>query len=187
MPMIRLQFKDVVAFVRLHPLWVSCAMSNVLLAVASVFLWQDLEALNEIYQEKSTDGQAVLATVASGSPLRRELALVRETVHRIDENLFVESDLPGNYVYFDIIKTKANCQSIEPTPLSSAPAPEGALYKSIPYTLKVTGTYQQTAAFLHGVETGPRLVRITSFSFNRREVASPALLLELSVELLCKK
>ncbi|MDD3179085.1 MAG: type 4a pilus biogenesis protein PilO [Opitutaceae bacterium] len=182
----RLQFNDLAALMRLHPLWVSCATLSVLLAGTSVFLWQDIKTLNKIYQERSTEGQAVLATVALSSPLRRELTLVRETVRRIDDNLFVESDLPGNYVYFDIIKTKARCQSIEPTPLSSAPAPAEALYKSVPYTLKVTGTYEQTAGFLHGIETGPRLVKITSFSFNRREVASPSILLELSVELLCK-
>ena len=62
-----------------------------------------------------------------------------------------------------------------------------SLYKRIPYSLTVTGTYEQTGTFLYAIETGPRLANITSVSFRRSEPGSPALNLEVNLELLGKK
>ena len=64
-----------------------------------------------------------------------------------------------------------------------------SLYKRIPFTLRATGTYAQTAAFLYAIETGPRLTYIPTLMYRRVELetANPAVILEMNVQMLGKK
>ncbi len=57
----------------------------------------------------------------------------------------------------------------------------------MPYTLRLSGSYEQIMAYLIAIETGPRLANITAFSFTRRDKDGTGVTLELSLELLGKK
>jgi len=71
--------------------------------------------------------------------------------------------------------------------LSSTPIDSKSPYRLIPYKLRLTGAYEQVAGFLGGLESGPRLAVINSFSFHRRETGGPVVVLELDVGLLGKR
>jgi Tfp pilus assembly protein PilO len=57
----------------------------------------------------------------------------------------------------------------------------------VPYGLRVIGTYEHVVAFLLGLETGPRLVKITTFSVSRTDPSGASVSLDLNVELLGKR
>jgi Tfp pilus assembly protein PilO len=186
--MARFDSKEILAFVRLHPGWVGCIVASVLAASASGFLlWRDIPELNALYQERAKDDQVLLTTLASGPTLRQELTQVREATRQIEENLVIETNLAVNHLYFYSREEQTRSRLTEMHPLSSSPPAASSPYRSIPYSLKVTGTFEQTAAFLQSLETGPRLLKVVSFSFRRREPGGSTILLDLTVELLGKK
>ena len=71
--------------------------------------------------------------------------------------------------------------------LNSPGTDKSPLYRRVPYTLRITGTYPQVASFLLALETGPRLVKISGFSYARADSAGSAMTLDLALELLGKK
>lgn len=185
--MARLDHKASIALLRHHPVLVAGVIANVLLALGSFYLWQQIRTLDVVYQERSREGESLLATVASGSSLRHELTQVHEAARRLEDNLAIETSLAENLWYFYKIEEQTRVRLSELRQLNSPPAAADNPYKRIPYAVRVAGTYEQTATFLQNLETGPRLVKVTSFSFRRREQDSPSIALELNVDLLGKK
>jgi len=57
----------------------------------------------------------------------------------------------------------------------------------VPFSIRVTGTFEQAASFLHAIETGPRLASISNLSFRRVTPGGTNLILEMTVQLLGKK
>jgi hypothetical protein len=115
------------------------------------------------------------------------LADVRVITRRIDENLAVESNLAENLWYFYKIEEQTKVQLPELHQLTAAAAEKSTLYRRVGYSLRVTGAYDQVAAFLLAIETGPRLLRVTSFNLARTEASGRTVSLDLNVELLGKR
>ena len=134
--------------------------------------------------ERAKEGEAMLELLVSGSTQREELAAVREAARRIEDNLVIESNLAENHFYFYKFEEQSKARLPELHPLSSPLTDAASLYRRVPYSLRVSGTYEQVTAFLFAIETGPRLANITAFSFGRR---AEGVSLELSLELLGKK
>lgn len=178
---------ELLAWVRRWPWCVACGAVTLGCAVGAWLLSAEIGVLEEIHRGRSKEGEAMLAQLVGGSTLRAELAAVRETVRRIEENLVVEANLAENLWYFYKLEeqTKARLPDLHQT--NSPPADKSPLYRRVPYGLRVTGTYAQVAAFLLGLETGPRLVKITAFNYARSDPGGQALSLDLTVELLGKR
>jgi Tfp pilus assembly protein PilO len=176
-----------VSRLRRHAFCAVCTGVSLGLAVAIGLLSQWLARLEIEYRERAQAGDAMLSTLVTGPETRRELAHVREAVHRIEENLVVESNLAENVWYFYKIEEQTKARLSDLRQLSSTPIESKSSYRLIPYRLRLTGTYEQVASFLGRLESGPRLAAIGSFSFRRREAGGPAVLLELDVELLGKR
>ena len=130
----------------------------------------------------------MLTLLVGGSTQRQELAAVREAARRIEENLVIESNLPENAFYFYKFEEQSKAHLAELHPVSSPATDSSELFRRVPYTLRVTGTYEQVLNFLSAIESGPRLANITAFAFSRREATgSGGVSLDLSLELLGKK
>lgn len=175
------------ALLRRFPFASICVGVLIASGVAAWFLWDDIDTQELARQDRQKEGEATLELLVGGSTQRQELAAVREATRRIEENLIVESNLADNQWYFYRIEEQTKSNLIELHPQNSPPTGDAALYRRIPYSLKVAGTYEQVAAYLLALETGPRLANITSFTFSRRDKDPNALALELSLELLGKK
>jgi len=180
------QLANALALVRRYPFSVVCAVITILMAVATYYLWDIQDEQELAYQEVSKQGAAMLDLLKGGSTQRQELALVRDAARRIEDNLVIEASLADNKWYFYKIEeqTKARLLDLNQNP---APPSDSSFYRRIPFSVRLTGTYEQIVGFILSVETGPRLANITSFSLNRREKDGSTLILDLNLELLGKK
>jgi len=181
------QLAAFVALLRRFPFAAVCVGLLRVSGVGAYFLWDDIAGQELARQDRQKEGEATLELLVGGSTLRQELAAVRDATRRIEENLVVESDLAGNQWYFYKIEEQTKANLLDLIPQNSPATTDAALYKRIPYSLKVAGTFEQVAGYLLALETGPRLANITSFTFNRRDKDPNSLSLEISLELLGKK
>jgi len=175
------------AVLRRHPLSVFCAVVCVICAIASWYIYGNLKWLDLEHRQLGQDAELAVSTLISGPAVRQELAATREITRRIDDNLVVPDNLAENLWYFYKIEQQSKAHLVELHPLNTITSDSKALYRRIPFSVKVTGTYDQTGAFLYLTETGPRLANITSLSIRRRDAGSLVTVLDMTVELLGKK
>jgi Tfp pilus assembly protein PilO len=180
-----LQLEGFVLVIRRYRYATGCVIAAIVLGAAAWYLWGEVEELEATRLERSREGEAMLAQLVTGSTQRQELAAVREATKRIEENLQGEN-LAENYQYFYKIEEKTKARLPELHQLNSPPTDTSPLYRRVPYTLRVSGTYEQVLAFLQALETGPKLASVTSFNFSRASSGN-VLSLELNLEMLGKK
>jgi len=176
-----------IAVVRRHPLSVLCAIVFIVCGLLSWLIYGDMKGQELERSQLAQDGDLMVATLITGPSIRTELEAIREITRRLDDNLVVEDNLAENLWYFYKIEQQSKAHLTELHQLNPLIPDPRSLYKRIPYSLIVTGTYEQTAAFLYDIETGPRLANITTVNFRRSEPGSPMLNLEITLELLGKK
>lgn len=192
------QLAQLVALMRRFPFCVACIVLTLGLGGGYWYFWDDIDELQTTHADRSKEYQEMLNQLINGSTQRAELAAVHEIARRIDENLLVESNLVENNEYFYKFEARTSTHLVELHQLNSPITDNSQLYRRIPYTLRVTGAYEQVAAFLLALETGPRLVNITSFNFSRQaggsggraaagDAAAVNVVLDLNLEMLGKK
>jgi len=178
------QLASFVALLRRYPFAASCVVLALVLGGASYFLWDQVDELKVAHDDRAKEGEEMLKLLVTGSTQRQELAGARDAARKIDDNLIVEANLADNYWYFFKLEEQTKVRLPELHQLNSPPD-TSTLYRRIPYTLRVAGTYDQLAAFVLALETGPRLANITSFTFTRG--GQNGLSLDLTLDLLGKK
>lgn len=176
-----------VALLRRNPFGAICTVLVIGLAVTSWFLWQQIDDQELTLRDRAKEGEDNLALLISGSTQRQELAAAREATHRIEDNLVIETNLAENLWYFYKFEEQTKSRLPELHQLNSPTTDASPLYRRVPYTLRISGTYEQVASFLLAIECGPRLANITSFTFSRRGSGADAIALELTLDLLGKK
>jgi Tfp pilus assembly protein PilO len=172
---------------RKHPLSVLCACVCIACSLVSWYTYGDIKRLEGEHLQINQDVDLAVSTMISGPSVRQELAVTREVSRRIEDNLVVADNLAENLWYFYKIEQESKAHMIEMHPMSSASSDPRSLYRRIPFSIKVTGTFEQVGAFLYYTETGPRLSNITTMGLRRRDIGSSTILLDMTVELLGKK
>lgn len=162
-----------------------CIVLFVGLSVANYFIWKRQQEINSQHEEVRRNGESMFSALSSHTRLVGELAMVDDALKQIDDNLIVETDLAENLGYFYQIETLSRVRLTQLNQLSSQPADDSP-YKSIPFSMRATGTYPQLVSFVRELESGPRQLRIKSFDFSRAESKGNPLSLSLTVELLGK-
>ena len=180
------QLEPLLLLLRRYPFCAVCTAVTLLLAGTAWYLSGLNTDLEAVRVDRAKEGEAMLALLVGGSTQRQELAAVKEAARRIEENLVIDSNLAENAFYFYKFEEQTKARLPELHPLTSPASDSSPLYRRVPYTLRVVGTYEQVSAFLFAIETGPRLANITAFSFSRRE-SEGGVSLDLSLELLGKK
>ena len=173
-------------WMRRHPFRLACAVCAALALAGTWVLWQQKETLEEELAAHAQEGETMMSTLANGVALRPELAYVRTYTKRIEDHLVMEDNLADNKSYFYQLEEQTHVRLSDVQQRPTAPPETDALYKHIPFSLRLTGTYPQVAAFLHAVETGPRMGNVTSFSFHRNPPPAQTVTLDLSLEFLGK-
>jgi Tfp pilus assembly protein PilO len=179
-----MQFSDLTSVLRRYPYSTICAVLTIGFGVLAWVFRHQISDLEVVQQERAKEGEAMLTLLVGGSTQRQELEVVHEVARRIEDNLVVEENLAENYWYFYKLEEQTKAR-LSVHQVSSPPGNTSTMYKRVPYTVQVAGTFEQVAAFLLGLETGPRLVNITGFSCSR--TSATGLALDLSLELLGKK
>lgn len=174
-------------FVRRWPYSVACGVLAVILAAGAVYLHLEINHLEASLRSKSEEGETMLDKLVGSSTLRQELTDIRHVTRRIEENLVVETNLAENLWYFYKLEDQTKAQLPELHQVTSPASDKSPHFRRVPYGLRVIGTYEHVAAFLLALETGPRLVKITTFSISRTDPSGASVSLDLNVELLGKR
>jgi Tfp pilus assembly protein PilO len=162
-----------------------CAALSFVFAIGAAGLSVRLHRLSGIHKALETEASAMQATFRSKPQLLEELDFVRQTVRRITDNLAKDESRIANSNYFYDMADECEVR-LALSPFNTPPPDTGVDYVRIPFGLRASGTYSQLAAFIHAVETGPRISNITSFSF-QRVAGSPLLTVDFNVDLLGKR
>lgn len=197
-----------VAVMRRYPWCVACAIITLVCGGGAWYLHTDLADLAEPYAQRSKEYEDMLNLTKGGLTQRQELENATNVTRRIEENLLVGEDLAGNNWYFYKFEEQTKAHLSELHQLNSPPTDNSPLFRRVPYSLRVNGTFEQVAGFVLALETGPRLMRVNAFSMSRstggnkdggrgaRSDAAPdapadaavsSVVLDMNIELLGKK
>ncbi len=178
--------RQILGLAREYKFVTACAVIILLAGGTSYFFYTALVRLERQQALARDEGMAVLKTLASANSLRSDRAYIEEALKDIDGNLVTEDNLADNVGYFYKIEeqTRAHITDLRPQPSSPAPANSENRYKLVPVSFSVTGSFAQVVAFVHQVEHGPRLMKITGFSVRRRQPTSNTITMDLNLEML---
>ena len=175
--------QNFLTFARRAPFLVFCTVALIAFSIADYYLWQRERQINARHEEVRRNGEKMFSALSSHGRISTELQSVNDALKQIDDNLIAETDLAENIGYFYQMETLSRVHLTQLNQLSSQPSEDSA-YKSIPFSMRATGTYAQLISFLRELESGPRQSRIKTFDFTRADAKSNALTLGLTVELL---
>jgi Tfp pilus assembly protein PilO len=177
------QFLD---FTRRNPILVASIAVILVMSSVTYYLWQRQHDLLFEHDEVRHSGEEMVQSLTSHARIAAELATVKQALALIDKNLINEGDLAENLGYFYQIETASRIRFSQLNQLSSQPGPADAVYKAVPFSLRATGTYRQILRLLHELETGPRLLRIRTYTFSSPGGEADLVTMELTVELLAR-
>jgi Tfp pilus assembly protein PilO len=171
---------------RRNPVLVLSIATIILSGTASWFLWQRQQSLTGVHDEVQRKGETMLQSLTSHARVTAELTKVNDALDYINAHLINEGDLAENLGYFYEIEAVSRIKFSQVSQMSSQPQAADKAYQAVPFNLRTTGTYRQLLRVLRELENGPRLLRVTSFSFDAGGGDPERLTLDLTVELLAR-
>jgi Tfp pilus assembly protein PilO len=181
-------FYNVLGFLlraRNRPAIAACLVLGVVLGVANYFLWQKREDVTRRHAEITQKGQFVLESLVKRTTIDADLAALQTAMEQIEDNLIDEVGMEVNLGYFYRLERMTKVKLVRLNQLGALP-PNGAAYKTVPFSMQVVGSYRNSMSFLRALESGPRVLRIRQSSFERANEGNADLLLDLTVEVLTK-
>jgi len=167
--------------------FISVSVTVVIVAgLAGYLLRRNVTQLEQEHALVRQDVEAMRKMLAGAPTLRTDRAAVEAAVKELGANLITEDNLADNLGYFYRIEEVSHARISELHQQTGAAAGTSANFKAIPFTVNVTGSFGQVLSFLHQVEHGPRLAKITAFNVSRRAQGGDAVILELSLDLLAR-
>ena len=174
-------------FTRRNPAIVASVTVLVIFGAASYFLWERQHNLTASHEEIRRNGEDMLQSLTGHVRIAAEIATLTAALDFIDRNLINEGDLAENLGYFYSIESAAHIRFSQLNQLSSQPQPAENQFKPVPFSLRATGSYRQIIRLLHEMETGPRQLRIRTYTLSQGEGnAEDSVSLDLNVELLAR-
>lgn len=174
------------AFVRSYPFLVTCIVLTLAMGGASYYLWKSQSVLASDHDRTRRQGEDMLLSLSGLPRVTTELGTVKEALEFIDRNLVREGDLAENLGYFYQLETVSRVRIQNVGQLSSQAPAEGSPYRSVPFTIRATGSYRQVLRFIREIETGPRLAKITTYTLHGGTNNESPVQLDLSLEVLAK-
>ncbi len=176
-----------IAVVRRHSLSALCAVVCILCGIVCWYIYGNMRWLELEHKQVAQDSDLAQASLISGPSVKQERLAALAITRQIEDNLVVEDNLAENLQYFYKMEDRTKAHVVELRPLNSIISDSKSLYKRVPFSIRVTGTYEQDVGFLDGIETGPRLASITSLSIRRQEPDSLAVIMDIDLDLLARK
>jgi Tfp pilus assembly protein PilO len=172
--------------IRRNPLLTVSLVVIVVCGGASWYLWNRQQNLGSVHDQLQRNGEAMIQSLASHARITAEIAKVEEAIAYIDRNLINEGDLAENIGYFYEIEAASRIKFAQVSQMSSQPQPADRPFKTVPFSLRTTGSYRQLLRVLRELENGPRLLRIRTFNLDAERGDPETLTLDLTVELLAR-
>ena len=160
------QLAALLALMKRYPWCVACIAVALVCGGGAFWFSLDLDDLAEPYAQRGKKYEEMLTLTKGGLTQKQELEQVMATTKRIDENLMADELIDNNWYFYKFEEqTKAHLGELHQ--LNTPPTDNSPNFRRVPYTIRVSGTYEQVGNFLLALETGPRLMRATSFSVSR--------------------
>jgi hypothetical protein len=180
-------FMNWLAVVRRYPVSALCAIVCLSCGIACWYIAGNMRWLELERRQATQDTDLAQLSLISGPSVKQERLSALVITRQIEDNLVVEDNLAENLQYFYRIEDRSKAHLIELRPMTSVISDSRSLYKKVPFSIRLTGTYDQVLGFLHGIETGPRLAEISALSLRRSDPGSVSIAADMEVELLGRK
>jgi Tfp pilus assembly protein PilO len=180
------RFQGTFDFVRRFPVGVLSLSLCLPLGVAVYLLRSAIARADVEYENINETGVTMSEAVAGVRNIRSQAAMTRAAVQQIDAGLIDENNLAENLWYFYQIEEQTHAHISELHQLTSGTIHPEAVYKVVPFSLRIAGSYEQVANYLYRLETGPRMLRISSYEIQRQDSAGGIVMLSLSLEILAR-
>jgi len=182
--------RNLVAFLKKHPVAIGCGVLSVALLAASYLRSSRAGELAALLKQKEEEGQKILDNIRSGSNLSEQVGTLTTATKELESRLVRGSERARNQQYFYRIESETGVKeiSLQPTVSGQQRLPK-TLYTGIGYTVSVQGDYRQILNFIGRLESGPHFYRLNSGSVSRQGQRGAAdktatLTLTLNLELL---
>ena len=187
--------RNLVAFLKKHPIAIGCGAVSVLLLAGIYLRSSKASELAVLVKQKEEEGQRILNTIRGGEHLPEQSATLAARAKELEERLVRGTERARNQQYFYRIESEAgvkevSLQPIIPAPLTAAQQRQlKTLYTGVGYTVTVQGEYRQILDFIGRLESGPHFYRMITASVSRpgqrgTADATNAINLTLNLELL---
>ena len=150
----------------------------------SLYINLDNTELEHKQTRLRTEGDAMNRTLNASITLHSDAQVIDSALKEIDASLVAEDNLADNKGYFYVIEDQTQAQITILSQNSSLPGEADQKFKTVPVTLSVKGTYPKVFDFLYRVETGSRLMKISSFTMHRSQPTGDAVTLTLELHML---
>lgn len=174
------------AGIRRNPVLVASIAIIVVCGGTSAYLWNRQQSLSGVHDLVQRNGEAMLQALAVHARVTTEITKVEEALAYIDRHLINEGDLAENIGYFYEIEAASRLKFTQVSQMSSQPQSADRPFKTVPFSLRTSGTYLQLLRLLREIENGPRLLRIRTFNLDAESGDAEKFTLELTVELLAR-
>lgn len=172
------------AAVRVRPGIATCLAIALLAGLANYPLWERRLVVTGQHELIRQQGETMLAALTDRSRINADLAALTEAQEVIDRNLVSEQSMEVNLGYFYRLEKLNRVRLSRIDQLGATPADRDSPFRTIPVSLQVSGTYRNLLAFVRELETGPRIMRTSSYRLERADPSGGELALYLTVELL---
>lgn len=179
-------FQRLLAGMKRNPLLVASLLVIAVCGAGSWYLWDRQQTLGTVHEQLQRNGEAMIQSLASHARITAEVTKIEEAVAYIDRNLINEGDLAENIGYFYEIEAASRIKFTQVSQMNSQPQPADRPFKTVPFSLRTTGSYRQLLRVLRELENGPRLLRIRTFNLDAERGDPEKLTLDLTVELLAR-
>jgi Tfp pilus assembly protein PilO len=158
----------------------------VLLGAANYFLWQERQQAAQEHEQVRRKGEAMLRSLGSRARINTDLAALKEALDIIELNLLDEQSMEVNLGYFYKLEKPARVRLVRLNQLAAPVSAKKSAFKALPFSMQISGSYRNVMSYVRALETGPRIVRVRTSSFEKNTNDNSELLAELTVEVLAK-
>lgn len=180
------QLKQLWMAIRTHPAVSGGITLALVLVAANVWLWKERQAAALVHDDVRRRGEMMLGFLANRNEIQSNLAALREAQDQIDRNVVNEESKEVNLGYFYRLERATRVRLARIDQFAATPPDPKSAYKSVPVTLRLSGSYRNILGFLREVETGPRVMRIRQYQLERLSEGNEELQLALTLEMLAR-
>jgi len=178
------RLRQLLALAKEHVFVTVCLIAILVAGNVSLYFTRQNTELEVKQTRLRNDGDATNRTINTAAALRNDATLIESALKEIDASLVTEDALSENLGYFYIIEDQTHARIGEMRQNTPLPNESEGKYKTVPVSLTVKGSYAQAFDFLHRIETGSRLIKISSFTIHRSQPTGDMVTLALELNML---
>jgi Tfp pilus assembly protein PilO len=150
------------------------------------FLWRSRQTAEKLHADLKRQGEAMIVALNTRAGINADLNALEEAVAQIERDLIAEESMEVNLGYFYKLERATRVRLVRLNQLAAPVTAGGALYKAVPFSMQVVGSYRNNMNFLRSLETGPCILRVRNCSFERSSSESGEMVLDLFVDILAR-